>query len=207
MYIAELLTTFHSALKQTFDDEYPVAEFRQLTIGLDFPTQKAGYPGIWLDFEPQELEVAGVGHEEMIEQDDGSGLKHRRWRFTGRVSMTIVSLASLERFKLFDEVVRIIAFGDTANSRRQFRSIIENSPYIAVSADWDRIRQSGAAVTTGTPWDTDEQIYELTVSMAIQGEFVSDNMTGSLAPLAAIEVVGYSETVTPPADPPSDGWV
>jgi hypothetical protein len=116
-------------------------------------------------------------------------------------------LSSLERASLFDEMIKIIAFGQTADSRRQFRSLIERNELIALSANWDNIRQSGSASTTGTPWDTDEQIYEITVSIGIQGEFVSDALTGALLPVTDIDIIAYSETDDPPAAPSSDGWV
>jgi hypothetical protein len=207
MYLAELLTAFHVALTRTFDDEYPVPKFRNIKVSLDFPVERQGYPGVWIDYEPGELAIAGIGHQEFTTNDDDTGVARLRWTFSGRISFTIVALSSLERASLFDEMIKIIAFGQTADSRRQFRSLIERNELIALSANWDNIRQSGSASTTGTPWDTDEQIYEITVSIGIQGEFVSDALTGALLPVTDIDIIAYSETDDPPAAPSSDGWV
>lgn len=206
MYLVPLKTLLTEAIKTTFDAEYPVAEFRDLHASIEFPFEKQNYPGLWVDYNPVgSLQIAGVNHYEYA-QDEGSPTARRytRWYFKGHATFTVVALTSLERDRLYDEMVRVMAFGREDAATSQFRSYIEDNEFLAVNFDFDEIGSGGFANTLGTPWQTEEMIYEAEVSMECFGEFVSDNEGASLVPLSEVEVIPYGTFESDPTDP--EGW-
>ena len=117
-----------------------------------------------------------------------------------------MALTSLERDRLYDEVVAVIAFGDADLTQRSaFRATIEDNGLIACDANWDEISSGGVSATQGTPWGTDEMIYEITVRFLVKGEFVSDVDTTQLVPLSAIKVYPYVEGEPDPR--PGTSWL
>lgn len=214
MYLTHLKAMLVQALKETFDQEYPVADFRDIRCSIEYPLEPQDYPGIWVDYDDTKpLQTAGVDHLET--KIEGSTIsRYRRWKFAGYASYTIVALTSLERDRLFDEVVRVLAFGDRAAPTLRFRQYVENNELIAANFDFDQVETRGNAAVPGTPWGTDEIIYERTINMEVIGEFVSDAETGLLVPLSAIHVlepdIYVGDQQPPPPETVSDptgGWI
>ncbi len=198
MYLAKLKTMLVTALKETFDTDYPVADFRNIRCSIEYPVEPQDYPGVWVDYEDTgPLQIAGIDHTENSDPDTDLAInRYTRWKYAGYASYTVVALTSLERDRLYDEMVRVIAFGKESTETRTFRQIVENNEFIAANFDFDRIQPRGNAAAPGTPWGTDEIIYERTLNMEVIGEFVSDAITGMLVPLSAI-VLTEAKAVLP----------
>jgi hypothetical protein len=179
------------AWRQTFDEIYPVEAFRGLHVDIEYPIEPQNYPGIWVDYDDTApLQTAGVDHSEItITGTSGSETlnRYRRWKFGGYASFTAAALTSLERDTLYDEMVRVLAFGGQAESTERFREFVESNPLIAANFDFDQIEVKGNAAIPGTPWGTDEIIYERTLSVEVIGEFVSDAETGLLVALSSVQ--------------------
>lgn len=189
MYLVPLKTLLVTALQQTFDDDYPESEWRNIKVGIEYPVEPQHYPGVWVDFDDTDpLTIAGVGHFEVEETDSGP-VQVTRWKFTGYVSLTIVALTSYERDRLYDEVVRVLAFGLQESATSDFRRTIERNPYIAANCDFDTIQPRGNNAAQGTPWGTDEIIYERSLNFQVIGEFVPNVTTGQLYRLSEIRLV------------------
>ena len=213
MYLAPLKTLLVEAVKRTFDDEYPVAEWRNVKVGIEYPIDPQDYPGIWVDYDDTDaLKIAGVGQIEFAETSGGP-VPFTRWKFTGYASYTVVALSSFERDRLYDELVRVLAFGLLNQGTEDFRKTIEDNEFIATNIDFDTIQPRGNNAAPGTPWGTDEIIYERTLNLNVIGEFIPDNETGALLRLSAIKIVEerhYYEDSTGtlfPEDPPYSGLV
>jgi hypothetical protein len=195
MYLAPLKTLLVEAVKRTFDDSYPEEDFRNVHVSMEYPVEKMAYPGVWVDYtDSDKLMVAGVDHKEYHETPGAvpgypSGFQpYTRWKYTGYASFTVTALTSWERDRLYDELVTTFAFGKENHERSRFRKTIESNEFIAANFDFDEIEPQGNTAAPGTPWGTDEIIYERTINMQVIGEFVSDNITGALVPLSAIIV-------------------
>jgi hypothetical protein len=185
MYLRYLTTAVLEALKVTFDVEYPNVKFRDINISLEYPVKQQNYPGIWVGYEDASpLAIAGIAHREI----DPDGKPYTRWKFAGHVTYTVVAFTSQERDELYDELVRTIAFGAQSTVTSQFRRAIESNDFIGMNFDFDTLQPSGAAAAPGTPWGSDEIIYERTISQQAIGEFVVDPATGALLPLSEIIV-------------------
>lgn len=194
MFLTNLKTTLVEALKTTFDGEYPETDFRNLRISIEYPIERIDYPGIWVNFDVSgELENIGIAHRELeTNPDDLTTRSLMRWRFQGNASFTIVSLTSLELDRLLDEVVYVLAFGTEQEQTAQFRAYIENNEFLAMNIDFDQIGIAGQSAMPGTPWGTDEVVYEVTVRVECLGEFVSEAASRTLTPLAEIVAYPYS---------------
>lgn len=205
MYLVHLKTMVVNGLLQTFGDQYPNEKFRNVHVGIEYPVDEQAYPGIWVDYEDTApLTRAGVDHQEIA----GPGLlPQSRFRFEGTFSFTIVALTSLERDALYDELVRVIAFGTENSDTVQFRRYVEDNPLIAANINTDEIQAHGNAAAPGTPWGTDEIIYERGITVDVLGEFQADPTSGTLIPLTKIEIVQETEYLTEAPALPAGTWI
>lgn len=190
------------ALKDTFDSDFIEPDFRNILISLEYPVAPQDYPSIWIDFEPLgSLSIVGIGHSEFVAADGGTNEMYR-WRFSGHLSFTAVAMTSLERDRLVDCLIKVFAFS-RANGLTTFRQIIEGGSLIALNADFDQVELRGFSASSGTPWGTDEMIYEGTVAMEIAGEFVNTS-TDLLLDVTGIETIEW--TVGWEDDPTEGVW-
>ena len=155
------------------------------------------YPGIWVQFEDtDDLERAGINHLEVVIDDDHTQHTVTRYRFGGNLSFTVSALSNQERDRLYDDMVRVLAFTSVDQTPAgRFKALIEANDLIGININYDVLSPSGDAATPGTPWDTNEVIYEKTLSVRMIGEFVSDAQSQILYPLSRVQVVGYMEGV------------
>jgi hypothetical protein len=192
-------------MTDVFGDDYPVADFRSGKVHIDteYPRREESYPGIWVDFEPVgELQTAGIGHVEFVTGTDGLDHKVKRWTFTGYAVFTIVALSAFERARLVDEVIKVMAFGDMDSARNHFRDLIHDNDYLGMNFDFDQVGVTGKSEMQGTPWGSDDFVYEISVRMECVGEFVSDVQSEGLVRLSAVHVYPYSTAEPDPGDAP-----
>jgi len=213
MYLAPLKTLLVEALKNTLNEDYLIAEWQNTKIGIEYPIQEQDYPGIWVDYDDTDaLKIAGTGHIEFKETNLGP-VPFTRWRFSGYASYTVVALSSYERDRLYDELVKILAFGLSAPETSVFRHTIEDNEFIATNVDFDTVQPRGNNAAPGTPWGTDEIIYERTLNVNVIGEFIPNVQNGALYRLSDIKIVEmrpyYDPSITDafPEDPPSTGLI
>lgn len=162
-----------------------------VTVDMEYPIEKENYPGIWVQFSFNEIVQAGIGHEPLLrtviaEATDttpevAQWEPMREFSFKGRVTLTIVALTSLERDRIADAVITMLAFSrppeaviTKANEdTKQFRQLIDslaNNPYVSLTVNHDQIIPGGQAMTTGVPWDEEIPGYEDTYSFDILGQ-------------------------------------
>lgn len=207
MYITPLKTLSIESLRLTFDSQYPVPEFRDIRISMEYPVDVQQYPSIWVDYDDtQALLKAGIRHEEAISPVDNTTVvtPFTRFRFQGYISMTVVALTSLERDRLFDEIVSVVAFSLEDTPRGRFAANFASNDLIAANLNTDKIQPRGSAAAPGTPWSTDELIYERTLNVEVIGEFVPDMGTNTLIPLSRFIIeptVDISGATTPAGEP------
>lgn len=190
MYLVPLKTLLVDAIKQTFDQNYPAEDFRGIHTSIEYPIDKMQYPGIWVDYQDTgSLQIAGINHREYTDPaTDGTRRRYTRWRFSGYAQFTVVALTSLQRDRLYDELVRVCAFGRGTDLSpiNTFREVIETNEFLACNMDFDQIEPSGNAAAPGTPWGSDEIIYERSLNMEMIGEFISDGESQALVPLSKV---------------------
>jgi hypothetical protein len=201
MYLTKLKTMVIEGLTTTFDQYYPEPDFQNVHISMEYPIDPQKYPSIWIDYEDtQDLIEAGIAHVEYVDPDTNTArAPFTRWRFQGYISVTVVAMTSLERDRLYDEVVRVVAFGKGDPVVGRFTTYITTNGFIAMNMNTDKIQPRGSAAAPGTPWSTDELMYERTLNLEVIGEFIPDAQTNTLISLSQIVVL--PETIDLSLDP------
>lgn len=161
-----------------------------VTIDMEYPIEKANYPGIWVQFSFNEIVQAGIGHEPLIRtvlkgtEDNPEEIRWdlvREIQFKGRVTLTVLALSSLERDRIADAVITMLAFSRTAEKvltkpnedTKQFRQLIQSlatNPHVNITLNQDQIIPGGQGMTTGVPWDEEIPGYEDSYSFDILGQ-------------------------------------
>lgn len=209
MFLESTIIVFTEALKEAFDGEHPEPLMRNIDVRVDYPLEETDYPSLWVNFVPQgNVRNVGIGHVEHVEAEDGM---HRffAWNFSGVLEITVCAMTSLERARMIDWVCKTIAFGrpDTNTPMRDFRRYVDTNDLVGLRMLWDSFAVGGSAETPGTPWGTDDVIYEITASLTVEGEFRYDPDGQVLVPLSAITVEDPQIAIDPLTPPPADeGW-
>lgn len=196
MYVTYVKTLGIEALKTVFDAQYPIAEFRGQHCSLEYPVEATSFPEIWLRYtDTGSLRQSGVAHVEDADPVNGARVApYTRWRFEGTFEFVVVALSSLERDRLYDELVATVAWSQTDSLRGRFRRYVEDNEFVACNVKWDEIESTGEDASPGTPWGTDEIVYERTLNLDLFGEFVPDPVTGTLIPLSKVLVTPTADT-------------
>lgn len=199
MYLENLKSAIVEAMRIAVAAPYIDTDFTNTWIGIEYPQERQHYPGIWVTYDDTDtLRIASIDHKEFVTDDDDNTHEVTRWLFEGTVTMSVVALSSLERDRLYDQIVRVYAFSRTEDALSEFRNTIENNDFLAINPNWDELRPGGDAAAPGTPWGTeDEVIYEKALSFDVIGEFVSDPSTNTLAILSAIHTMGVDSDLNP----------
>jgi hypothetical protein len=126
-----------------------------VTIDMEYPIEKANYPGIWVQFSFNEIVQAGVGHEPLVRTvvSEPGDPEEIRWdlvreiQFKGRVTLTVLALSSLERDRIADAVITMLAF---SRPRRRPSLGPARTPNSSGSSSraWPRIRLCRSPSTT-----------------------------------------------------------
>lgn len=190
MFLVPAKTLMIEIIKDIFNSDTASEDFRGLWVGMEYPSTVSNYPGIWVDFATAtELQSAGIDNVEWLPAQSAQEGPRRvqRWRFSGTYSFTCVALSSLQRDTLLDTMIQTLAFGSSADNL-DFKSKIENNDLIALTMQFDRFGLVGGSANPGTPWMTDDVVYEETISIDCEGSFLSDAQTGQFVPLSEITV-------------------
>jgi len=163
----------------------------RITIDMEYPMVPEKYPGIWVQFSFSEIINAGIGMEllnkDVLVEATETTPEVINWEpirefiFKGRATLTIVALTSLERDRIADGVITMLAFSRVPESvitkasedTKQFRQLIAAlaaNPYISMTLNHDAILPGGQAMTTGVPWQADLPAYEDSYSFDIEGQ-------------------------------------
>lgn len=216
MFVADTITAWVEAFEALFHDPtYPapaspgLPDLRDIPVLTDYPQEEINYPGLWVNFTMQgDVKNVGIGHVEYETDDDGTHEVYR-WHYGGFVEITIGAMSNLERALLLDEVTKAIAVARVDKNREgALRAHVERNDLIGMTVTWESITISGFGEAQGTPWGTDDIIYEATITLTMIGEVVLNPLTGTLVPLTAVSFDPQVDTeglVLP--TPGTDGWV
>lgn len=215
MYLVTLKTALTMAMRKTFESYLEEDFFQNVNVSTEYPVEEESFPCVWVNFTPtDDVQMIGINNREYLGElppsaatSDATHAGYTRGYVEGEVSFTIGALSSLERDRLYDQVIRVGLFSDEDDSVNVFRQQIEQSPYANIGMVFDKWRTSGENAAPGTPWGTDEMIYEITLSTQLNCEFFVQPTTGDLILLSEINVEEPMIVFEPPAEPTyQDTW-
>lgn len=196
MFIEAATVIFIEALQAVFDAEHPNPGLRDITVSPEYPSQTARYPALWVQVTPTvALENVGVGHVEYAVSEQSSEVREvHRWRFGANAEITVVALTNLERAALVDAVATTIAYSRTDGSLGDFRRYIEDNDLVGLTAVWESFTLTGANETQGTPWGSDEIVYEMSLVLELDGEVAFSPSDRTLVPLSQVRIYDRLDT-------------
>jgi hypothetical protein len=197
------VAALQSAFQMTYPEQDTAGASFTPNISIDYPVNPGAYPGIWVDFEVTMLQIAGLNYIEYL-PDGVTPLT--RWRFQGYAVFTMVALNSNECDGLYDQLVALTAFAAQSDYASTFRNAIDSNNLVNTTWSYDTVEGRGNSAAPGTPWGTDDVIYERGVALKVIGEFTTDPITQAIVPLREIiiteteedtgDVNGLSQSIT-----------
>lgn len=179
----------------------------KINVDMEYPLELTQYPGIWVQFSLTKLQRAGLAHEVMTSRTVNEGTPEeyinwepvQEWAFEGRVTMTIVALTSLERDKIADMLVAMLAFSrppmrirtkpQDTKEHKTLLTELANNPYIYMTLNTDQIIIGGQSMAQA-PFDPENILtYEDNYSMDMVGQFAIKFQNDGLFTLARIDEV------------------
>lgn len=151
-------------------------------VDLEYPMKEVHYPGIWVRFSTSSIKRAGIDHEILTQEDDGTWCPVQEWEVQGRVTLTVVALKNKDCDRLADVLISMLAFSrppdrmltDPERDIKQHRALktalAENS-HVSLTLNTDLLYPSGQTTNVGAPWQPDILVYEDGYSFDILGQF------------------------------------
>ena len=210
MFVVPMNTLAVEVLRNSLNPPPPgLAELDQIAVQLEYPIAAIHVPGVWVNFTSMgDVRVSSIGQSEYeVDSVTGSLSPIYRWSFAGTVEATCVALTNLERARLVDEVSKVIGMGGQENELSPFRMALHTNDLLAVNAKMGSLTISGFAETPGTPWGSDDVVYEATISLDVEGEVFVSAQTQTLVPLSEIRLHYAVEGEPLYPEGGTEGWV
>lgn len=180
----------------------------EIHVDMEYPMEKEKYPGIWVQFSLSDLQPSGIG---MVLTDRDSGDRIQQFMYQGRVTLVVVALSSLERDRISDFLISMLAFSRIPNPRlytengvqesfTDLYSALDANPHLSVTVNSDRPRPGGQTTTVGVPWSPNLLAYEDAHSFEVLGEFQLVTTSDGLYRLERIDIepeIGMHTTPKP----------
>lgn len=190
-----------TALRSVYTDQYPDKQFRNLPIYLQYPQEKIQYPIMIVRFVDQNIQNAGVGHQEWAFDANGLWQKWYHYRFEGTLEFHLYTLSSLDQDIMADTLIELIAFGKLQDLTDQFYQQIfdEYNNGGQLMLQTDMITSMGVSV--GKPfWEPEDTLlYQGGYQIVCHGAFYSTGNTELAAFLDHITVLPYIDGEPVPA--------
>jgi len=186
-------------------------------VFIEYPEEAHSWPAVLVQVRPSVVEWTGITPDEILNlgTDDAQHyVRIRQGRFEASVMLQILSTTSLERDRLWDNLVKLILMGRKRAAPNNFYQTIENHDLIGITVMEGSVNAVGDSIVLGTPWDGELLTYESAIEFPIVGLFFADEYNEELVPLANAtihEYISYDGAVDP--EPPygeSDGqgsWI
>jgi hypothetical protein len=156
-------------------------KLKSTKVTIDMPKERQSFPSVVVRFYESEIKNAGVGHEEVIADENNKGWKFKHYFYTGSIEFGIYALSSLDRDLISDTLVQTITMGDLADYTNNFfnriyppdSDLIPDSVGHFININSDEVSAVGEA-SSDVPWGAeDDLIYTVSYRVAIFGEFYS----------------------------------
>lgn len=205
--IQSVKTATVQALRDALQGSMSFDKTQKVQIALDYPLKQVEYPSVFVEFSVTKINRSGLGHEVQVKNPEtGEWSFIQDWTFQGRITMTILALKSLDRDRLSDSLISVLAFARTPQllltrpqaDTQQYRSLItalDQNPYVAMTLQLDTLLPGGQQASQGTPFSDDLLTYQDSWSVDMVGQFNLSYNNDGLYTLAEIRSgVTVSET-------------
>jgi len=114
-----------AALKAAFDGSYDrERQLAGIKVTQTYPNKELDFPAIVVDYQPQKVVAAGVGHLEIFPDPQGNLRKWKHSRFEGSLALHIYALSTLDRDIIEDAVAELVRFGSLDDQLNRFYEVV-----------------------------------------------------------------------------------
>ena len=198
-------------LRSSFDQFYDRdRQLQELRITQNYPIKQIDYPSIVVDYQPQRVVSAGVGHVEWFRSPSGYWRKWKHNRFEGHLSLHVFALSTLDRDIISDAIVELVRFGDLDSNLNRFYEVIYPSDedleamadaedhiysenlFGQLMLDSDQLTAVGNSATVA-PWEPEDVlVYSGGWSMALHGGYYNSYPTQDWSRVTSIRVQAFA---------------
>src|SRR3990172_3325141 len=193
------------------DLDAPNADPIPRRITLEYPEESQDWPTILVQVRPTIVEWTGITPDEVVDASLDSGFPAidrsttedpalnenpsykliRQGRFEASCMLQILSLTSMERDRMWDNLIKLLMMGRKKNATNNFFTTMESHDLVGLTIMEGSVRAIGDTIGQGTPWDAELLTYEAAVEFDMVGTFFADEYTEDLVPLRAAEAYEY----------------
>ena len=187
MFITASKLAMVEALREVFDSEWPPAlGIKPKAIDIEYAERSEQWPFVLVQFNPGNISWTGINPDEFtpvtgIPNVDWS--RYRQGMFDGNFQFTILALSSGERDRLLDAMMELFMFGRLNPFAEEVFTTLEDHDLIGITLNEATMESVAASVGVGTPWETEELIYEASFSLSCFGTFYADAYNQQLVAL------------------------
>lgn len=221
-YKTFLKRSIAEALQDAFHN-HPDASLAKTKVGIEYATDRADFPSIVIKFYEKDIKNAGVGHQEWgpspLDPNYNIGppyekfVKYFHRIYQGDIEFEIWAQSSLDRDKVVDALIEVIAMGEVSSEGLSFLERVYESigktPYSRfhfVALNTDDISGQGEN-QENVPWFTEDVLaYTTSYRLPMLGEFYSltPTFTGGYELLKEVDVYPWDEA--DPEDTPPENF-
>lgn len=165
-------------------------------VKMEYPLEETDYPGIWVGFSFSKIEFASINPEHFETKSDGAKARYMLGKFEGPISLTVLSLSSLERDRISDALTQTILFGREHDVASSFFDELTYNDYVNITVQNSSLRPSGQNTTFGTPWSTEQMVYEDVYNFQILGQFATRFDSYGLVNLREVRIIPTDVTLS-----------
>lgn len=219
-YKDKLKDAFCQAIDEYFQNVSTTSKLYDVKVSAEYPETRDAVPALWVSFSERSLEPVGLSDVEQTvyytEDEDGNKTPiplgtdigaFVRWKFQLNCIVTIVALSSVDRDKCSDLFVEAVMLSSIEGESSLSQRLELNSQVIAHPL-WKLMSPVGESMGQGTPWDSNQMIYESAYQVPVVGEIVTVPADVFSGQIVSVEVMPYLEG-NEPQDAPGEegGWV
>lgn len=180
-------------------------------ITLEYPEEAQEWPVILVQVRPTVVEWTGIMPDEIVDASLDSGFPEidrttdedpalnanpsykliRQGHFEATCMLQILALNSMERDRMWDNLIKLLMMGRKKVGTSNFFTTIETHDLVGLTIIEGSIRPVGDSIGQGTPWNAELLSYEAAIEFDMVGTFFADEYTEDLVPLKAAQVYEY----------------
>ena len=177
-FIAATKLTVVEALRDVYDAEFqalPDSDPFPRRIDIEYAQNEEDWPFILVQLRVNNASWTGIYPDESYDAPDPDARRvFRHGVFDGFLDLSVIALASQERDRMYDVLVKLFLMGRTRPATRDFFDRVENGELVGLTVMEGTVQPQGDAIGQGTPWAENALTYEASLRVALVGEFYAD---------------------------------
>ena len=197
MAMMEGLSTGYTILNPNAATNYQPEgkDLRPQSIQIEYPNAELDWPALLIQFHPSKVEDIGMNPEFFIAPTGvpATYTSQQLIYFEGAYDLSIYSLTSQERDRLWDGLINMILLQPVSVASQAFYQIINNYDLLPqLTLLQSQITPIGDTIGPGVPWNEELLVYEATIRVPCVG-VASNPYSTDIPSITKVILTGTSE--------------